>query len=134
MATAITEQVAEKRCARCKETRPRADFFANPRATSGLSSYCRDCQREYMRERNYGLTSAEFGDLLQEQGAACAICCSEEPGGRGDWHVDHCHETGAVRGLLCANCNIGVGYFGDDAERLNAAAGYIDRFRLAAAA
>ena len=76
--------------------------------------------------RQYGLTLEGYFDLLQKQRGGCAICGS--PGGPDDkrLHVDHCHETGGVRGLLCSPCNVTLGMFRDDPERLRAAADYLE--------
>ena len=73
-------------------------------------------------KRKYGLTLEGFEALLASQGGGCAIC------GKADAdNVDHDHETGQVRGILCWNCNIAIGQFEDDADRVVAAAAYLDR-------
>lgn len=74
--------------------------------------------------RKYGLTPETFDAMLQEQGGKCLICRKELVEGR-DLHVDHDHDTGAVRGLLCGLCNVGLGAFRDNPEFLRAAAAYI---------
>jgi hypothetical protein len=79
------------------------------------------------REKTYGLTQEAFDALLFAQDGRCAICRSEKPGGRGGFAVDHCHTAGHVRGLLCVNCNNGLGRFKDDPVRLLAAADYLSR-------
>ena len=66
-----------------------------------------------------------FSQLLQKQNHSCAICKTTTPGGKGTFHVDHCHATGAVRGLLCMACNIGIGKLKDSPELLDAAASYL---------
>lgn len=81
----------------------------------------------YMRSYLYGLTPERYAELLERQGGRCAICAAESAGGRGGWHVDHCHETQAVRGLLCHHCNIGIGQFRDRVDLLQAAIGYLTR-------
>lgn len=78
----------------------------------------------YMRQYLYGITTDQYDALLAAQDNRCAICRVDTPGGKG-WHVDHDHTTGAVRGLLCGHCNLGLGHFDDDAERLRAAIAYI---------
>jgi hypothetical protein len=50
------------------------------------------------------------------------------PQGRGTFHVDHCHETGKIRGLLCHSCNTGIGKLGDNLEGLQKAVSYLERF------
>lgn len=60
-------------------------------------------KRERMLRRNYGISQAEYEQMLGEQRNGCALC-SRAPGIR-PLHVDHCHETGMVRGLLCHQCN-----------------------------
>lgn len=78
----------------------------------------------------YGLTPESWDALFVAQDRRCAICrSSNTPDGR--WHTDHDDAIGkrAVRGILCVRCNIGVGQFEDDAERLRAAARYLDRYK-----
>jgi hypothetical protein len=70
----------------------------------------------------YGIEFADYERMLDEQDGHCAICPSTE-----DLHVDHCHSTGVVRGLLCGPCNRGIGLLRDDTERLLAAARYLSR-------
>ena len=77
----------------------------------------------------YGITMDDFDAMLEAQDGRCAICPATRPGGRGAWHVDHCHDTGIVRGLLCSNCNRGMGLLGDDPATLRAAADYLERPR-----
>lgn len=92
--------------------------------------YCsKECKLLYARIRRYGLTIQEYQELLTTQDGRCAICRREW--GRG-WngkgnHIDHCHETGRVRGLLCGECNTGIGRFGDDPALLRRAADYLER-------
>lgn len=69
----------------------------------------------------YKLTVADYERMLTEQAARCAICQGEFP----KLLVDHDHETGAVRGLLCAACNAGIGCLRDDIARLERAIAYL---------
>lgn len=81
----------------------------------------------YMRQYLYGVTPERFLQMRAEQGGRCAVCRSDEWRGKGNSpHVDHDHVSGAVRGLLCGNCNNGLGNFGDDPARLRAAAAYVE--------
>lgn len=75
----------------------------------------------------YGLSAKDFDDLVAAQDNSCAIC-------HGDWsdrgpHVDHDHETGEIRGLLCHWCNLMLGNAKDDPERLRAAIQYLETRR-----
>lgn len=66
--------------------------------------------------KKYGITPEDYDRMLKEQGG-CAICGATEPGGRGkNFHVDHCHSTGRVRGLLCHHCNVGIGMLRENFE------------------
>jgi len=92
-----------------------------------LPEACPDCRRIHNRASAYGLTYESYTMLLNSQGGACAIC-GELPDNkrtRDQLHVDHDHSNGAVRGLLCGNCNIGLGNFQDDPKRLIVAAHYV---------
>lgn len=78
---------------------------------------------------NYGITVEDYDRMSAEQDHACAICGAEAWMEQyGVLHVDHDHETGAIRGLLCSKCNTGLGLFSDASNRLRAAAKYLERF------
>lgn len=84
--------------------------------------------REFDLQRHYGISKAEFEQMLVAQGGGCAICKTTDWPGKGNKpHVDHCHKTGKIRGLLCSRCNVGVGYFEDSQERLQAAVEYLNK-------
>lgn len=74
--------------------------------------------------RRYGITDGDYETMLLAQGFRCAICFHPPPDGR-RLAIDHCHETGKVRGLLCTSCNLGLGRFHDDRARLMAALEYL---------
>ena len=77
--------------------------------------------------KNYGITVEDYENMLTYQNSVCAICGNGPmPSDRGGiLHVDHCHKTGNVRGLLCGDCNKGIGIFKDDPDRLIKAANYL---------
>jgi cytochrome c peroxidase len=82
-------------------------------------------QRAYRLQRDYGLSQDQFDGMLAAQNSACAICHTTEPKGQGAFHVDHCHSSGVVRGLLCHSCNVGLGHFRDDTALLMRATEYL---------
>lgn len=88
------------------------------------------CWAHYARERRYGARYVTLSAVLAEQDQRCAVCGTAEPGGRLGWQTDHDHETGAVRGVLCRRCNVGLGVFGDCADTLERAARYLRSARL----
>ena len=95
------------------------------------SDECRGYNSYYMR--SYGITEATYQRMLAKQNSKCAICKSE---GflMGEQHkvklvVDHCHETGKVRSLLCHNCNRGLGLFQDNTKILTKAISYLQKHR-----
>lgn len=79
------------------------------------------------RLHRYGLTAAQYDALLLQQDKRCAICHTDDPGRMKNWCIDHCHTTGAVRGLLCQPCNLGLGGFRDNPAHLEAAIAYLER-------
>jgi len=76
--------------------------------------------------KTYGLTEDEYDTLLVSQENLCAICKQPNQTKR-DWHVDHCHTTGKVRGILCHFCNVGLGNFKDNKEYLENAIAYLSK-------
>lgn len=78
---------------------------------------------EHLKYR-YGIDYADYLTMSEEQNGQCAICgVTVDP-----LHVDHCHETGVVRGLLCGPCNTSLGGFKDDPSILQRAIAYLDKF------
>lgn len=83
----------------------------------------------YDLKKMFGLSYEKYEKMLLDQGGVCAICGQEElmriRGKKLRLAVDHCHDTGRVRGLLCTNCNRGLGHFKDDPIRLYRAISYL---------
>lgn len=89
--------------------------------------YMSSRQRQYQLRDKYGITEKDYDLLLLSQSNKCAICQTDKPTGK--WKrfaVDHCHKTGKIRGLLCNECNRGMGLLRDNAELLRKAAEYLD--------
>lgn len=81
----------------------------------------------YLLKRNYGLSIEDFERMAEAQKGACAICKTQLDLGFFT-AVDHDHETGAVRGLLCSKCNMALGGFKDSIGLLDAAAAYLRKY------
>lgn len=79
--------------------------------------------------RTYGLTVEQFEALLLSQDGRCAICENEIEPDDPRTHVDHCHETGAVRGILCHWCNVGIGSLREDLLILSNAIKYLNNHK-----
>lgn len=131
-----------RKCTVCEESKPldSEHFPRGGRCKTGFDYRCKECERARNKayrdsydgkrqrtaaryKREYGITLSAAEALLVGQGGGCAICEKEL-----DWTtfcVDHCHDTGAVRGILCNNCNTGIGMMRDDVELIEAAASYL---------
>lgn len=92
---------------------------------------CKDCENARSSagrlQRLYGITPDDYVTLFRAQEGACAICHKPETVEGRSLAVDHDHETGEVRGLLCFRCNTALGKFNDDPQLLRAAAAYLER-------
>jgi len=75
---------------------------------------------------DYDITLEEYERRLLDQGGCCKICGSDDPGPTPRFHVDHCHATNKIRGLLCFNCNSGLGQFKDNVLFLRRALEYLE--------
>lgn len=85
-------------------------------------------KRKSQRVKKYGLEASDVADLLATQQGRCAICGHSDLSNANYFPlVDHCHKTGRVRGLLCMNCNQGLGKFKDDPDRLFTAIAYLTK-------
>lgn len=103
---------------------------AKRRSSRGLGPDLTQRARRLMSQ--YGITVEQYDAMEAEQGGVCKICQRSESryGAHGRVKrlaVDHCHETGEVRGLLCQDCNTALGLFDDDPERLRIALAYLAR-------
>jgi hypothetical protein len=126
----------EKRCTDCGLTKPVQLFPRNKNTKDGFHCYCKVCNnarsresrdrlhggsRHYHLKHRYGIGADDFDRLVDEQGGMCGICRRSDPE-----HVDHAHDTGEVRGILCFNCNGGLGQFRDSVDALRSAVVYLD--------
>lgn len=106
---------------------------ATPEAKARRSAYmARPETRKLTRASNlkhqYGLTTPEVDAMVSAQGGRCFLC-RKIPSGKGPnacLNVDHCHETGKVRAMLCSRCNSGLGYANDDPALLRKMADYLE--------
>ncbi len=146
-----------RRCTTCKTDKPFAEFYqdhrnrckpctlatvtawqkSDPERCKRMKreSYARnkDTPRNYILKKWYGISLADYKAMLSAQGDSCACCGTKTPGKK-PFAVDHCHKSGAVRALLCTNCNAGLGLFKDNIERLLQAVAYLRKFQKKEAA
>jgi len=143
-----------KNCRLCNQKKDISRFSIRNKETGSRRTECKDClnirrksqksygkwhkenkerlskyNREHRLKTKYNMTIQQFNDLLTLQGGKCAICETKNPKtskkNESGWHVDHCHSTGVVRGILCACCNPALGGFKDDIKILNNAISYL---------
>ncbi|MET7691131.1 endonuclease VII domain-containing protein [Streptomyces sp. NPDC005483] len=114
-----------KLCRGCGEIKPHNEWHRNATASDGLATCCKTCKaargRQGHLKRHYGLTEAERDEMVASQMGLCVICLKAPA-----VHVDHCHKTGRVRGVLCFNCNSAIGKLGDDPDAVRRAAAYLE--------
>ncbi len=140
-----------KRCPSCEIEKPLSAFWIR-RDRNAPASRCKPCsadaQRVWRRKqpdydklryqavktetrerhliRKYGVSLADYESMLSAQGGRCCIClCEPSSQAHGVFHVDHCHATGRVRGLLCRGCNHVLGHLKDDPSALRRAIAYL---------
>jgi hypothetical protein len=136
-------------CTKCGEVKPVDEFHRESRNTLRhfRRTQCKKC--DYLKQKKYAEKNRAkisfkdvayrrmrllnypqdlFDERLAQQGNVCAICGTDTPGGRGQFHADHDHKTNQPRGVLCHNCNIALGNFKDNPEILRAAIDYLQRY------
>lgn len=89
--------------------------------------------RDYSLRTTYGITLAEYEEMLTTQGKRCAICGSDKACKRHtahSWRVDHCHTTGKVRALLCHNCNIALGLLKENTGTMKSMIDYLNHHAI----
>lgn len=131
-----------KTCSDCGKERPLEDFYVYNKKYGRRRKDCKDCVAKSTKTRlaldpektaemrlaanrkhKYGVTREQVWAMLEACKNTCTIC--PEPITYMTAHVDHCHSTGKVRGLLCKNCNTGLGSFRDNIAYLQKAIEYL---------
>jgi len=124
------------RCMKCKEVKPSTEFCRNKSTGTGFHFYCKPCHQRQRKEslerrhggssrhyhlmQEYGMGADEVDELIRQQGGLCAVCREREAN-----QVDHDHETGVVRGIVCLLCNAAMGAFHDDPDLIRRAIAYV---------
>lgn len=129
-------------CTKCNIVKHEENFSKRKSKTNGRRSQCKSCdsicnkkqakKRSKDRERvrmlkyKYNLTPEEYDLMLKKQKNKCAICKVDNPQSNVQYfHIDHCHKTGKIRGLLCHHCNTSLGGFRDSLRLLKNAVTYL---------
>lgn len=136
-----------KYCPRCKVTKQILEFYRDEGRKDKVYSYCKACSKQraiifrkkmhadgkgYKHFRNrklierYGITLVQYNEILKNQNGVCAVCKGTCTGRARNLHLDHCHTTGKVRGILCNYCNLAIGSARDNPKILRALATYLE--------
>lgn len=137
-----TNSPTHKTCPKCGENKERSEYWKDSSRPDGITAYCKPCKtsvtsewinknedrvkavaQKANRRRRYNLTEEEYKNILNIQNYRCAICKIEIDHSA---HIDHDHSSGRVRGILCHNCNKGLGMFRDSIEFLQNAIHYLN--------
>jgi len=129
-------------CKKCGQDKLPIDFSWKSNGMINGGQRCLSCLREidnlpenkkrakdlYL-QRKYGITSSRYEEILKLQEGKCALCKRENKG-KSAFHVDHCHTTGKVRGLLCNQCNPAIGFLNEDLDRIYKVIDYLNLHKL----
>lgn len=102
-------------------------YFTSSRDRLRMATRCVRCNRDRALWARYKITGDDYDALLDEQNGCCAICRVPQEDIAKSLCVDHNHDTGEVRGLLCHRCNTGLGHFNDEIKHLMRATQYLLR-------
>lgn len=119
--------VSSKVCRICGTEKSLDDFYFR-KDNNTHRSECKECTKEREKYRKFGVCNVKYDEMLTKQRGVCAVCgCILNSSRYTKFAIDHDHRTGKVRGLLCTNCNTGLGCFKDSHIRLQAAVNYLQR-------
>jgi len=121
---ALFDKEGRRKCFECGDYKELSEYY-------GVGGLCKPCShqrgqvynKDVYRFSRHGMTKEEFNKMLESQEFKCLICSIEVDVGA---HIDHCHKSGKVRGILCGKCNKGLGQFGDDIELMKNAIKYLE--------
>lgn len=123
-----------KRCTKCGADKPLEAYTPDPRKRGGREHACRICRQSRRSKgaaklahlrRAYGLVPSDVSAIAERQNGQCPICRRGLAAVKRT-HIDHCHSTGRVRGILCSECNTGIGKLKDSPELLRRALAYLE--------
>lgn len=131
-------------CKSCKKEQAKKYRATNPEKIKALNDSRKESRKKYYGrpeikrkfrneslKKQFGLTIEEFDKMNLKQNGLCAICSRNERSERNKHlAVDHCHKNGAIRGLLCSNCNRALGLLEDSVEILKKAIDYLKRKKV----
>ncbi len=146
----------KKRCPKCKQSKPLSEFCKDRHTKDRKRCYCKGCDKKYnlthkverdkyakgyykrtgnkhiSRERylksKFNMTLGQYDEIFKKQNGVCTICGGINADGR-RLYVDHNHETGKVRGLLCSKCNTLIGFADDGIIILQSAINYLKSYK-----
>ena len=128
-----------KPCTKCGEDKPFIEYYKDSKVKDGHYNECKSCIKkrtaQWKRDNPeqaknthlkslYGISSEEYNTLLEKQSGVCAICLTPFKSTRST-HLDHCHTSKKIRGILCANCNRGIGMLKESLQTLENAIHYL---------
>ncbi|QPZ53604.1 endonuclease VII [Pelagibacter phage HTVC100P] len=128
-------------CKKCSDNLPLDNFYFNKNGKYKKQNVCKKCMNiyDYKTDKNsklkraYGITFDEYEELLSKQNKKCAICGIDNNGKYRNkpraFAVDHCHTKGKIRGLLCSDCNTGIGLLKDNINFLQSAINYLNKLK-----
>ena len=121
------------RCPRCETYKSRSEFGNSKKHSHGVADFCFPCSRKKTRndhyKARYGMTVEEKVEMMDAQDNQCACCGIEFGTHRTKPVVDHCHESGDVREILCDRCNVALGILGESIPLAEQLIAYIKRHR-----
>lgn len=109
----------KKRCTKCNSIKEISDFYTDKSKLDSKHPICKKCHSLQTKIKKYNITKEQAIELSNSK---CEICNSDK-----NVFIDHCHETGKVRGSLCQSCNFGIGCFKDDVILLDNAIKYLEK-------
>jgi hypothetical protein len=127
----LPENTGLKKCTKCKNYLDKTAFGNNKSKKDGLATECLKCKVIHYLNTEYKMTLDEYNQKLEKQNGLCAICNEPDQFNKDErWQplrVDHDHDSGKIRGLLCHSCNVALGLFRDNIENLMNAIAYLEK-------
>ena len=128
--------LTERTCYNCKKTQDISQFCKSKHVLGGYGRECNECAIErrkryaknharYARKKRYGISEEKYQSMLAEQNGKCLICKKKK-----SLVVDHSHNSGEIRALLCIKCNSGIGMFEENIGNISNAITYLLRFAI----